>query len=276
MLEQFLSAVYHPNRVIELMNSINLLYRIGLTSFTDRIDEILNSEEGIETQAIAANIEGCLEDGLVAGFNQFGVVIEYDHTQISIITDFLQFLAFWETEEGCSPESFSDIEDVNELGMTAEDVLIELFELSGGNHNDRMIDWIISVSPSLITRLNESFTHRPALTDEPASISVSALNEFRVYAVHYPYSKVVSYVKMGGAIGLSLNTLLLENDEWFVNSTHAATAQELVGLALISDMEREGLKDTLIKLVEPIIGSTSAGQSVVKEINAVFTKVMSK
>lgn len=276
MLEQFLNQVYHPNRVADLGYAANLLYRIGLTNYTDQIEQIIQGEVGIEAITIAGNIESTLEAAIVAAFTQFGVSIEYDRSEIGLITDLLQFLAFWDTAEGCSADSFNGLEEIHELGMTNEDVLIELFERSGGNHDNRLIDWVVSVSPNLITRIQESFDKRPVLSDEPTSLPVSALHDFRLFAVHFPDASVVSYVKTGGAIGLSISTLILEHEEWFMGGSYKTTAIELVGMALISDLSREDLEGSLAKMIEPILGSTLAGQNVVREIKTVFAKVLNK
>lgn len=274
MLEEFLSQVYHPNRVVELVNTANLLYRIGLTNYTDRINQILQGEVGAEALTIAGNIETSIEAGVVAGFTQFGVDIEFDRSQIGVTTDFLQFLAFWDTYEGSSAESFPGLEDLTELGATNEDILIELFEMSGGNPDARLIDWIVSVSPSLIAKLQESFKEKPVVTDEPSTLPVSALHDFRLFAVHFPDAGVVSYVKMGGAIGISLSTLLLQNEELITTGSYKATAIELAGLALISDLPRDSLKEEFARMVEPVVGSTVSGQNVLREVNAIFSKVL--
>lgn len=274
MLEEFLNNVYHPNRTVELVNAVNLLDRIGLTNYTDKINEILKGEVGIEALAIAGNIESSIESGIVAGFTQFGVNIDFDRSQIGVISDMLEFLASWETYEGSSPESFPELEDITELASTNEDILIELFEMSGGNPNDRLIDWVVEVSPSLISKIQESFTKKPEVTDEPSLLPVSALHDFRLFAVHFPDAGVVSYVKMGGAIGVSLSTLLLQNEELISSGNYKTTAIEMAGLALISDLERDTLQEEFAKLVEPVIGSTVSGQNVLKEVNAIFSKVL--
>jgi hypothetical protein len=276
MLEQFLSHVYHPNRVVELMNTIQLLYRIGLTSYVDKIEEIMLAETGTEPEVMAGNIEASMVDGLLAGLTQYGVTINYDPGEIAVITDMLQFLAFWDTSDGSSPASFGELENIRELSDSNEDILIELFERSGNNHGDRLIDWIVTVSPSLINRLDESFKAKPVLSDEPSCIAVSSLNDFRLFAVHFPDSRAVEYIKGGGAIGLSLNTLLLANDDWFQVGNYKTTAIELVGLALMSDLPRENLKASMLAMIEPVIGSTLAGQNVIREVTTVFEKVLGK
>ena len=275
MLAKFLNAVYHPNRAVEVLNLITLLYRLGLTGHTDRIDEILKAETGTEPETIAGNIEKVMVDGLFVGYSMFGVDMEYDPQEISTQADLLEFLALWDSADGVSPESYPGVENIHELGMTNIDILTELFEMAGKNHDGRLLDWIERVSDSLILRIQESFTKKPLLSDEASTIPNSSLSDFRLFAVHYPDAQIVEYIKQGGAIGISFSTMVIKNDAWFDNISIDKLAIELVGMAMVSDMDREGMREQVAKLMEPVFGSTAQGQRALLEINRVFTKVLS-
>lgn len=274
MLEQFLMAVYHPNRVVELVNAISLLRRFGMTGYTDRIDETLLAEQGTEPEVIAGNIERFMSEGIMAAYAQFGVEIEYDPGEISIQCDMLEFLICWDTAEGVSPASYPDHLEIRELGNSNEDILIELFDMAGKNHDERMIDWIMAVSDSLLRRIGESFTQKPSLVDEVESIPAAALSDFRVFAVHFPDTHIVKYVKMGGALGLSMSTLLIKHDEWFMGLPVDQMAVELAGMALTSDLRRDILREEVAKLMEPVLGSSAQGQRLLQGINKTLTKVL--
>lgn len=201
MLDKFLNTVYHPNRAVEILNLITLLFRLGLTGHTDRIDVILLAETGIEPETMAGNIEQVMVDGLFTAYSMYGVDIEYDPQEISTQADLLEFLALWDSHEGASPQTYPGIENISELGATNIDILTELFEMAGKNHDGRLLDWIERVSDSLITRIQESFTKKPVLADEMNTIPNGSLSDFRLFAVHYPEAQIVEYIKNGGAIG---------------------------------------------------------------------------
>ena len=274
MLEQFLNSVYHPNRAVEVLHAITLLFRLGLTGYTDKIDEILMAETGTEPLVMAGHIEASVRDGLFTAYAQYGIDIEYDTAELSTIVDLLEFLAAWDTAEGVSPQSYPDELDIRELGRSNIDILIELFEMAGKNHDGHLIDWLDNVSDNLIARLEESFKKRPELLDEPSSISVTSLNDFRLFAVHFPESMVVKYIRSGGAVGLSISTMMIKNDHWLMGRSVNEMAIEIAGMALVSDMSRDTLREDLGKLVEPVLGSTVQGQVALKEINRVLTKVL--
>jgi hypothetical protein len=96
-----------------------------------------------------------------------------------------------------------------------------------------------------------------------------------LFAVHYPDAQIVEYIKSGGAIGLSFNTLVVKNDAWFDNVSIDKLAIELVGMAMVSDMDRQDMRGQVAKLMEPVFGSTAQGQRALLEINRVFAKVLS-
>lgn len=274
MLEQFFNAVYHPNRTVELMHCINLLYRCGMTGHTDRIEHIIKGEQGLEPEVIAGNAEKMMIDGILAAYAQFGVEIEFEPNAISTTADLLEFLLTWDTAEGVSHLDYPEGIDIHELGNSNTDILIELFEMVGKNHDGHLIDWIVSVSPSLIKRLGESMESKPMLSDEESTIPGAALSDFRIFAAIYPESKVVDYVRNGAALGQSMNTLIVNNDKWFEALPVEKMAIEVSGMALMSDLSRETLREEVAKLMEPVLGSSQAGQRLLAEINKILTRVL--
>lgn len=273
-LEKFFNAVYHPNRVVELMHGLNVLYRFGMTGYTDRIEHIVIGEQGLEAEVIAGNAEQMMVKGILEAYAKFGVEIEFEPGALTCTVDLLEFLIMWDTPEGVSPTFYPEGTDIRELGGSNEDILIELFEMAGKNHDGHLIDWILSVSDSLIARLEETFNKRPVVLNEDPNVATCALGDFRVFAALYPEAKVVTYVRDGAALGQSMNTLILNNDKWFQGASHDQMAIEVAGMALISNLDRDTLIQETAKLVEPVLGSTLAGQRIMAEINKILTKVI--
>jgi len=273
-LEKFFNAVYHPNRVVELMHAINLLYRFGMNGHTDRIEHIVLGEQGIEPEVIAGNAENMMIEGILAAYAQFGVEIEFEPSALSVTSDLLEFLVMWDTPEGVSPADYPEGTDVREMGASNEDILIELFESAGKNHDGHMIDWIVSVSDSLINKLDGTFKSEPILTLDEPKVASGALSDFRVFAALYPDAKVVAYVRDGAALGQSMNTLILNNDAWFQGIPPEEMAVEVAGMALISDLPRNDLIQETAHLIEPVLGSSLAGQRIMGVITKILTKVL--
>lgn len=274
MLERFIVAAFHPNRAVEILNTLGLFDKIGLSGYLYRINELVESEAGGEASVIAFNIDNLIGNGLTEALGNFGVSIEYSPNEISLVTDLLQFLALWDTAEGFNPSLLDNVEDLNELGATAEDILIELFEISGGNPDQRLIDWIMRVSPALIARIDDSIKRYRLQADESSGTSAEQLSQLKVFAAHYPDSKMVAYVRAGGALGVSVSTLILENEDMLLGLSDKDMAVELVAMAIISNLPRETLTQAFIELIEPVVGTSLKGQTIVREINTVFAKVL--
>ena len=277
MIEEYLSQYLHHNRVGSIMSVIDGLTRMGMDECGQTVEsEIMSGAEG-GVDEVLSNIEGCVETALVGAFVQFGISIDYRHESIQEHMELLNFLMTWGTPDGYDKSSVNlNGESLRELGVNDTDVLLEFWARVTGKPEFAYVDWVLTVEHYLIHVLEGMLadTEEPEPEEEANLVTFSILNPFRGYAAHYPDTLAVKYVKLGGALALPLDRLLLNVAPTLNAGLPDDFALDLVGFGLLSTTPREELAMQLATFIEQTYGPTSEARRCIATLNKILTNVL--
>ena len=274
MIEKYLSAFLHPNRVSLLVEVIETLSSLGLDDCGQTVETLIQSGSDHGDDGVLAAIASTVEVSLVAALTQFGVTVEYTEENALAQLDLLVFLANWGSPDGLGPESVAlDEDSIYELGGNSVDILVEFYSLCSDD-TALDIDWVLAVDRFLIDRLHETLTTAYQAEQEPVSIADSVLTPLKGFSSKYPNNPAVQYVRDGGRIGLPINQVVAVMEEHIKsNLPLGETAELMLGIGLISDTPRENLKDTLGAIIESAFGASGHTAQLLARFNGLYKDV---
>lgn len=278
MISAYLSNYMHPERVGTIVAAVEALSSYGFDSCGQTMEkEILSgSPQGVD--GVISKVEEIIQVAIESALAQFGVSIDYRDELIDDHMAMLHFLYTWNTPEGHSAATIPVLGGhLRELGETEVDILLELYALADNVPERLYIDWVERVETYLINTLERQFEDEEAIeTAVPASISDAVLNPFRAFAAQYPESAAVDYIRNGGKLGLDVDILIDQFDlAGHLDATldEKRVAENLVGILLISGLERGLFDQVLSETVERHFGSTERARRTKVLCNQLLNKV---
>lgn len=278
MISAYLSNYMHPERVGTIVAAVEALSSYGFDSCGQTMErEILSgSPQGLD--GVISKVEEIIQLAIEGALTQFGVSIDYRDELIDDHMALLHFLYTWNTPEGHSAQTVPVMGGhLRELGDTEVDILLELYSLADGVPERVYIDWVERVETYLINALEQQFEDEAnAETETPPVITDAVLNPFRAFAAVYPDSAAVHYIRNGGRIGLAFDTLINqfeEDGQLAIALDDKRLAENLVGILLISNLDRRMGDQALSEIAELQYGSTEKARRVKVLCNQIMNKV---
>ncbi len=278
MISAYLTNYMHPERVGTIVAAVETLSSYGFDSCGQTMEkEILSgSPQGVD--GVISKVEEIIQIAIEGALTQFGVTIDYRDELIDEHMALLHFLYTWNTPEGHSALTIPIAGGhLRELGDTEVDILLELYSLADGVPERVYIDWVERVETYLINALEQQFAEEEDLDAEaPAVITDAVLNPFRAFAAVYPESAAVHYIRNGGRIGLDYDTLIEqfeEDGQLAIALDEKRLAENLVGILLISSLDRKLGDQVLAETAELQYGSTEKARRVKVLCNQIMNKV---
>lgn len=273
MLRSFLRQTSTPERAAILIRLVDLIEKTGYLNMIDTLEAVLAADPQGQASDLRDKFETTLGDVVEAIYSAHSITISYDRNLIEEITQHLDFLLYFNTPGGYTPDIESAY-DLCQLGEDGKQILANLYDESGHNLSGEPCTWIDHVGLLFINRLGKLIEANAAKPqpEEPVHLIVGqALEDLKKFSAVFPDSMTVKHIQSTrGAVG-NINELLYQFADRLGKLGTVDLGIEILGLAIISDTPANVTKATYAKsMVESVAGQ---GTKAIDVVNAVVKAI---
>ena len=275
MLRTFIRTTYTPERALLVIRAVDLIEKAGYLNMIDSLEAVVAAELQGQSSETRAVLETSLGDSIESIYSLHSITASYDPAKLEEITQHLNFLLYFNTQGGYTPVDIDSEEALYELGDTPEQILDELYEISGHNLIKEPVDWIESVGAALIKRIVKAINeNNKQQIDDVTLIQNTAQEDLKKFAALFPESITVKHVKEVRGAVCNINDLFFKYDDQLVRLNPMDLATEVLGFAIISKCPDDITNAAFARnIVEAAAGQGARALEVVGYLNKVILKV---
>lgn len=275
MLRTFIRTTCTPERASQLIRLIDLIEKASYLNLIDSLEAVVAAEGQGTADDVRSRLEQRLGDVVEAIYSAHGITSEFDPNLLAEIAQHLEFLLWFNTPEGYTPELDSE-QDVYELGETPLDILDELYEMSGHNVSGEPVTWVTDVGLVLIKMIIANVV-RNSKNAEPTKVTLvqfDSQEDLKKFAAIYPDSLALKHILSVSGIVCNINELFFTYDEELQKMSAHDLAVEVLGFAIISENPDDVSNATFAKrIVENASGQGGRALDVVAQLAKVIDRV---
>lgn len=275
MLRTFIRVTCTPERASQIIRLVDLIEKASYLNLIDSLEAVVAAEGQGTADDVRSRFEQRLGDVVEAIYGAHGITAEFDPNLLAEIAQHLEFLLWFNTEDGYTPELDSE-QDVYELGDSPTDILDELYEMSGRNVSGEPVTWVKNVGIVLVKQIVATVVQN-ALRADPTKVTLvqfDSQEDLKKFAAIYPESLALKHILSVSGIVCNINELFFTYDEELQKMSAHDLAVEVLGFAIISENPDDVSSATFARrIVENAAGQGGRALDVVAQLAKVIDRV---